>query len=589
MTRPTVDERRAALQCRHPSWVRTTVDQHLADAVSEFGDRPLAITDEVTLTYRQIWDRAELLAKGLQSVGVRPGDRVAMVMANHPEFLPLVMAVWRCGAAAIPVNFLFKAQELAYVVGQSQCRVIITMDTFRGMDYLAMLDDFAPGWRAGHVDAFPSLARVIVLGNAPVDSGGPAGNAGVSPLDVDGLAALGASQVEPLPAVKATPDDAAVVMYTSGTTGLPKGVIQTHDGLRRTAYGTAHHRAFEDGRRILFALPLYHAFALVEGMLACTFVGGAVIPQPIFDPATTFAGIERHRASDLLLVPTMSVALLEYPDRHRYDVSSMRSLLAGAAPTPVWVWEKLRDLFAISEVFTGYGMTELTASTVLTAPGDPLEVVSTTVGTPKNAGVAGIEALGWIGTEYATCDPFTGALLPVGAEGELIARGPTATHGYFANPAETAKLRLPDGWIRSGDLGRVNAQGYIELTGRSKELYKTGGELVAPKEVEEVLVKLEGVAQAYVIGLRDDRWGEIGCAWVVMTPGVAAPSEADVIEWCRARLAKFKLPRHVLFMNADELPMTPTGKVQKFRLIEVAQNWLSRSSSLLVGDSSPPD
>ena len=563
----TVEERRGALQGRHPVWERMTVDDHLARVTDEHPDRPLVITDDVTWSYRDVRDRAELLAYGLRACGVMPGDRVALIVANHPDFLPLIMAVWRLGAAAIPVNFLFKAQELAYVVGQSRCRVVMTMDGFRGLDYIAAFDELAPGWRTGEMPDFPDLARVVVLGRAP---------AGV--LDVDALAAMGAADIRdgaPLAPSPAAPDDAAVVMYTSGTTGLPKGVIQTHDGLLRTGYSTAHHRAFEDGRRILFALPLYHAFALVEGVIATTFVGGAVIPQLIFDPATTFAGIERHRASDLLLVPTMSVALLEHRDRHHYDLSSMRSVLAGAAPTPVWVWEQLRDLLGIDEVFTGYGMTELTAATTFTAPGDELEMVSTTVGRPKDAGAAGVEAWGWLIAQYATVDPFTGALLPPGAEGELVARGPTATPGYFANADETAKLLLPDGWLRSGDLGRVRPDGYIELTGRAKELYKSGGELVAPKEVEAVLVDHPAVAQAYVIGLPDDRWGEIGCAWLVLTPGAIAPSEAEIVEWCRPRLAKFKLPRHVLFLTADELPTTPTGKVQKFRLIELAQKHLA--------------
>ena len=535
----------------------------MARVTAAHGDRPLVITDDGQWTYSDVQQRAEQLARGLRSCGVVPGDRVALIMANHHEFVPLVMAVWRLGAAAIPVNFLFKAQELAYVVGQSQCRVVITMDSFRGLDYLAALDEFAPGWRIGEASDFPALAQVVVHGHAPD---------GV--LDLDGLAKLGAADETPLAPSPVDPHDTAVVMYTSGTTGLPKGVRQTHDALLRTAYSTAHHRAFEDGRRILFALPLYHAFALVEGLLAATYVGGAVIPQLIFDPTTTLAGIERHRANDLLLVPTMSVAILELPDRHRFDLSSMRSLLAGAAPTPVWVWQQLGDLFSITEVFTGYGMTELTAATTLTAPGDPLEVVSTTVGKAKDAGSAGMEDHGWEIAEYATVDPFSGELLAAGEEGELVARGPTATPGYFCNPEETAKLLMADGWVRSGDLGRVRPDGYIVLTGRAKELYKSGGELVAPKEVEAVLVEHPAVAQAYVVGLADDRWGEVGCAWLVLAPGASAPSEDEIVEWCRARLARFKVPRHVLLISADQLPATATGKVQKFRLVELAKERL---------------
>ncbi len=567
---PTISERRDALEAQYPSWIPTTVDRHLAQVAEEFPDRALVLTDDRMWTYQEINDYAEVLALGLRSCGVEPGDRVAVVMANHAEFLPVVIAIWRLGAAAIPVNFVFKAQELAYVVGQSRCRVVVMMDEFRGNNFVESFDEFAPGWRDGMCAEFPSLGRVVVMGSAPV---------GV--LSLNDLAKIGSKVVsEILGYSPAGPNDAAVVMYTSGTTGLPKGVIQTHDGLLRTAYSTAHHRAFEDGRRILFALPLYHAFGLVEGFLASTFVGGAIIPQLAFDPGATLAGIERHRASDALFVPTMSVAIVEHPDRNRYDLSSMRAALAAAAPTPVWVWQQLRDLLDVHEVCTGYGMTEMTASTTLTCPGDALEVVNATVGRPKIAGCAGlVEYVGAV-VEYATVDPFTGELLAAGSEGELVGRGPTATPGYFGNAKETNALLLPGGWVRSGDLGRIRDDGYIELTGRSKELYKSGGELVSPKEVETVLAEHHAIAQAYVVGLPDDRWGEIGCAWLVLKPdaerpSTAAPTEPEMIDWCRPRLAKFKLPRHVMFLKAEVLPATPTGKVQKFRLVEMAKQRLN--------------
>ncbi len=565
-----VGTRREAIAARTPTWVPTTLDAHVAAVAATWPHRPLVLTDEVTLTYGDVLARAEVLARGLRALGVGPGDRVALVVANRPEFVPLVVAVWRLGAAVIPVNFLFKADELAYVVGQSACRVVVTMANFRGVDHVAAFDQFAPGWRhlsgtAGALEAFPELAAVVVLDDAPAEV-----------TDLAALAAMGAADTSPLAPSPAAPADPAVVMYTSGTTGQPKGVLLSHDNLVRQAYATAYHRAFEDGRRSLFALPLYHAFGLVEGLLAVTVVGGAVIPQLAFDPADTFRGIERHRATDILLVPTMSVALLEHPDLDRYDLSSLVSCLAGAAPTPVWVWQQLRDRLGLEEMFTGYGMTELGGASVETEPGDPLEVVSATVGRPKQAGVAGVAERGGDIAEYATVDPFTGALLPAGEEGELVSRGPTSTSGYFAKPAETAALLLDGGWVRSGDLGRVRPDGYLELTGRSKELYKSGGELVSPKEVEELLTSHDAVGQAFVVGLPDDRWGEIGCACIVLSPE-ASVAEDELLALCRAELARFKVPRHVLFFDAADLPATATGKVQKFRLIELAQARLDRA------------
>ncbi|MCW5747066.1 MAG: acyl--CoA ligase [Alphaproteobacteria bacterium] len=558
-----IAQRRAALAARYPVWTPATLDAVLAQAAARHPDRPLVMTDDATLSYRDAMARAEALARGLRGEGVRAGDRVALIMANHADFVPLVFAVWRLGAAVIPVNFLFKARELAYVIGQSECSAVITMAAFRGLDYLAALDEIAPGWRQGRSTAFANLRSVVVHGGD-----------GSEPHAFERLLARGQADTSPLPPNPAKPHDAAVVMYTSGTTGLPKGVIQSHDNLARSAYGGAYHQAFEDGRRTLFSLPLYHAFALVEGLLAALFADGAIIPQLTFDPATTFAGIERHRATYLMLVPTMSVALLEHPDVNRYDLSSLIAVLAGAAPTPVRVWQALKDRLGIREVFTGYGMTEVGAATTITAPDDDLSMVAQTVGRPLDAGAAGIPELGGVLAEYKTVDPLTGEDLPKGSVGELCSRGPTSTSGYFAKPAETAALLLPGGWVRSGDLGRVRPDGYLELTGRSKELYKSGGELVSPKEVEELLTGHPAVAQAFAVGVPDDRWGEIGCAWIVPSPG-AHVSADEIIELARQRLARFKVPKHVLFLEASELPTTPTGKVQKFRLVEMARQRLA--------------
>jgi len=560
-----MEQRRAALAARYPGWEPATLDAFLAAAADRHPDRPLVLTDDTRITYRGVVERAEALARGLRREGVRAGDRVALIMANHPDFVPLVFAIWRLGAAAIPVNFLFRAKELAYVIGQSECRAVITMASFRGLDYLAALDEIAPGWRQGKCAAFPNLSSVIVFGADSSD-----------PRSLDTLLARGAADNTPLEPNPASPSDSAVVMYTSGTTGLPKGVIQSHDNLARSAYAGAYHQAFEDGRRTLFSLPLYHAFALVEGLLAALFAGGAIIPQLVFDPPTMFAGIERHRATYLMLVPTMSVALVEHPDIKRYDLTSLFAVLAGAAPTPVRVWQELKDRLGVKEVFTGYGMTEVGAATTATAPDDELSMVAQTVGRPMDAGAAGIPELGGLIAEYKTVDPLTGADLPPGSVGELCSRGPTSTTGYFAKPDETAKLLLPGGWIRSGDLGRVRPDRYLELTGRSKELYKSGGELVSPKEVEDLLTGHPAVAQAFAVGVPDDRWGEIGCAWIVLSPGAGATSD-ELIGLARDRLARFKVPKHVLFIEATDLPTTPTGKVQKFRLVDMAKQRLQHA------------
>jgi fatty-acyl-CoA synthase len=366
------------------------------------------------------------------------------------------------------------------------------------------------------------------------------------------------------------PDGLGDILYTSGTTGSPKGVMVTHDMVQRTAFASALTRAFEDGRRILFSLPCYHMFGYVEGLLAALFVGGAIIPQTAFSPVGYLRGVERHRATEILCVPTMTVALLEHPDRAAYDLSSLFALLSGAAPAPMWLWERARSDLGVTEITTGYGMTEAGGAMTLTLPEDPVERLTSTVGRIKLAGPAGLSdgAL----AEYRTVDPISGDDLPAGVEGELASRGPTSMLGYWRKPEETAKA-LHGGWLRSGDLGRVLEGGYLQITGRSKELYKSGGELVAPKEIEELLSGHPGVSQVYVVGAPDERWGEVGCAFVVRDPASEVEAEA-LIALCRARLARFKVPRHVFFVDAADLPLTPTGKVQKFHLARRAGDLL---------------
>ncbi len=551
-------ERRAALRARHEPWVPRTLDAMLAECAAEHGDRPLVLTDDRTLTYTEVDAWATRLADGLVARGVRPGDHVGVILANYPAFVPLKFAIARAGAVAIPFNFLYRRDELAYVLAQSGCRTLVTMSRFAGLDHLAMLDDIAPGWEHGPTAALPGLHDVVVV---PVD-----GNTRDGVLTLDDLAAAGDANQGASTDATTAPGSVGDILYTSGTTGAPKGVMVSHDAVLRTAYSSALTRAFQDGRRILFSLPCYHMFGYVEGLLAAMFVGGAIIPQVSFDPVGYFRGIERHRADDILCVPTMTVALLGNSDREQFDLSSLSAILSGAAPAPVWVWERAQRELGLTEITTGYGMTECGGAMTLSLPEDRLEVHSTTVGRVKLAGDAGVA--GGDLCEYRTVDPTTGDELPAGAEGELVSRGPTHMLGFWDKPDETA-VALRDGWLHSGDVGRIGADGYLQVTGRTKELYKSGGELVMPKEIEELLTAQPGVSQAYAIGVPDDRWGEIGCAWIVPDDGALVDAD-ELLALCRDKLARFKVPKHVLFTTAAELPTTPTGKVQKFRLAQRA-------------------
>jgi len=553
---PTIEQRRSALRERRPVWREQTLIESLDAAAQEWGERPLVITDDRTLTYAQVAEWAHRLGDGLAALGVRPGDHVGVLMANYPEFVPIKFGVAAAGAVAVPLNFLYQRDELAYVLAQSRCKVLITMTGFMTLDYPGMLDDIAPGWTTGDGGAtLPELEHVVLLSTD--------GRSRSNVLNIDGLTALGEANPAAAAPNGVTPDTLADILYTSGTTGSPKGVMVTHDAVLRTAYATALTRAFEDGRRILFSLPCYHMFGYIEGLMGAIQVGGAVIPQTSFDPVRYFAGVEAHRATEILCVPTMTVALLEHPSRSKWDLSSVFALLSGAAPAPTWVYERARKELGVTEITTGYGMTECGGAMTMTRPEDDLAMHSTTVGAVKLAGAAGVDDLL---CAFKVIDPLTGEDLPPGAEGELVSAGPTMMLGYWEKPDETSAA-LQEGWVHSGDLGRLRDDGYLQITGRSKELYKSGGELVMPKEIEELLTGEPGISQAYAVGVPDDRWGEIGCTYVVLEPGSALTTD-DILEICRTKLARFKVPKHVVLISANDLPKTPTGKVQKFRLVQ---------------------
>lgn len=561
LTLPSITARQQALEAVHAPWQSRTLDQQLAHTAQRYPDRAFVITDERAWTYAEMDAWVDRLACGLVAAGVQPGEHVAVVLANYPEFVAIKFAIARVGATMVPVNYLNRRDELGYVLRQSDAVALVTMDRFRDLDYLGALDELMPGWeQQGGGTAFPKLRRVFVFPTTPD---------GVR----DGATSFARLERAPgstaLPAAAANPEALSDIIYTSGTTGAPKGVMLSHDMMLRAAYGSAYGRAFEDGHRILFSLPMYHVFGYVEGLLSAMFAGGAIVPRIRFDAADTLEAAEKHGATDLLLIPTMTLALIDEQKRQQRALPALHATLSSGGRAPAYLWDDLREWLGTAEITTGYGMTECTASTTVTRPDDPTSRLLESNGRLRDAGAAGIAAKGGRAVEYRVLDPATGLDVPPGEMGELVAKGLGVTQGYYKNPQATAAAFTADGWLHTGDLGCIDADGYLRLTGRLKESYRCGGETVMPTDAEDCLVMHPTVLHAYVVPVPDPRMGEVGAAFVVARSGATIDAEA-LLAYCRENLARFKVPKYLLPVTATEVPVTPSGRARKFMLTKIA-------------------
>jgi fatty-acyl-CoA synthase len=558
---------RTELDARFRSWRPRTISELFNESVERYPDRVLIRTGDATYTYTQVQEWSRALAGGLLERGIGPGDHVAMVIGNHPEFVAVKLAIAQVGATAVPINYLLRPLELGYVLRQSDSVLAIIMNHFRDADYLAGLDELMPGWvEAGGGEEFPELREVVVF-------------------DVDGSGTNGATSLRDLASTSHAEDviaaesrvtayDPSDVLYTSGTTGGPKGVVLTHDMVVRTAYGAAYSRAVEDGRQIAFAMPMYHVFGYVECLMTALFVGGTLLPQAQFDPHEMLSWVEQHGVNEIVCVPTMTLALLDAAENNRFDLSSLHTVFSSGGKTPANLWDRIDEVLEPRWIITGYGQTETTAATAMTLPEDDRSLLRTTNGRLRQAGAAGDPELGGLLADYKVVHPVTEKELPPGEQGHLLVRGPIVTKEYYRKPDETRAVMTNDGWLRTGDLGTLT-DGFIKLTGRIKESYRCGGEQVLPSEVELVIEQHPAVDAALLVGVPDDRMGEVGFAFVVLQNGATA-TEDELIEFCHERMARFKVPAHLMFTNDEALPRTVTGKIQKFVLAETASQLLAQ-------------
>ena len=511
-----------------------TIGDNLARTVARFPDAE-AMVDVPSgrrWTYLELDADVTALALGLLAVGVEAGDRIGIWAPNCPEWTVLQYASAKVGAVLVNVNPAYRSHELAYVLGQSGLRMLVSAVVHKTSDYRAMIDEVRSQW--------PDLREVVYIGEASWDE----------------LVAAGAgASMDQLVARMSTldSDDAINIQYTSGTTGFPKGATLSHHNILNNGFFVGELVSYTEHDRICLPVPFYHCFGMVMGNLAATSHGACmVIPAPAFDPAATLKAVEQERCTSLYGVPTMFIAELGLTDFATYDLSSLRTGIMAGSPCPVEVMKRVIAEMNMSEVAIAYGMTETSPVSTMTRVDDDLARRTETVG----------RVIPHI--EVKVVDPAMGRVVGRGAPGELCTRGPSVMLGYWNEPDKTAEAIDAAGWMHTGDLATMDEGGYVSIVGRIKDMVIRGGENVYPREVEEFLYSHPDIADVQVIGVPDPKYGEELVAWVVMRPGSEPLTAEGVRTFCDGRLAHYKVPRYVHVV--DGFPMTVTGKIRKVEM-----------------------
>ncbi len=515
-------------------------------------------------TYQEYRDRANAVAKGLLALGLHKGDHIAILAANLPEWPLLMLGAAKAGLVLVTINPLLQAAEVEYILKQGDVQGLFFMASVRNYDHLATIRALTtPGPRNGEVtsERFPMLRYVSLMGMAPAPL---LEQEGWRPTLVREMVADGAAiNDEVLRERQASiiPSDPAILMYTSGTTGFPKGARLSHYGLvntivlinERFAPLLEREGLARTDIRFSVMLPFFHIAGIV-GLLIPLYLGGTACPLLVFDPVKAMQVISREHCTSSGGVPTMLLAMLQHPDFARYDLSSLKFVSSGAAPVPVTLMEEVKARIG-TDIGIAFGQTESSGIITSTLPNDPFELKAATVGKPMPH------------IDVKIIDPATGAVVPVGERGELCYRGFVAMMGYYKMPEQTAETIDGEGWAHSGDLATMNAQGYVNIVGRLKDMVIRGGENLFPREVEEFLIRHPKVADVQVIGVPDAFFGEELLAVVIPKAGEPL-TEQELRDYCHGQISHQKTPRYFQFVDA--YPMTASGKVRKFVLREQA-------------------
>lgn len=538
-----------------PALREITLGQMLDEAIAQYPDNEAVVYVDrnFRLTYREFGKLVDDVAKGLMALGVQKGEKVAIWASNVPYWVVFQFATAKIGAILLTVNTFYKSAELEYLLKQSEAENLVLIDSFRDTDYVQIVYDLVPELKTqqrGYLQSerFPDLKRVIFMG--------PEKHRGMYSIpEVVSLARMVSEEEYLARQASLSPHDVVNMQYTSGTTGFPKGVMLTHYNIGNNGFWIGENQRFTSKDRICLPVPLFHCFGCVLGVLAAVSHGATLVILESFNPLMVLSSVEEERCTALYGVPTMFIAVLEHRSFDRYDLSSLRTGIMAGAPCPVPVMEKVIDKMHMREITICYGLTEASPVMTQTRVDDSIEHRTQTVG----------RAMPEI--EVTIRDPETNQPVPFGVQGEVCCRGYNVMKGYYNNPDATAAAIDVEGWLHSGDLGTMDEQGYVRITGRLKDMIIRGGENIYPREIEEFLYRMEGIKDVQVVGVPSRKYGEEVGAFIILKEGFDYAPE-DIKDFCRGKIARYKIPKYIAFL--DEYPMTASGKIQKYKLRELA-------------------
>jgi len=504
-------------------------------------------------SYGEFNRRVDDLAQGLLSIGIEPGDHVGIWARNVPDWLTFMFATAKIGAVLVTVNTSYKSHELAYVLKQSDMKALALVDRYRDVDYISTIYELVPELRSdprGHLNSseYPFLKSVIYVGQEK--------HRGM--YNTNELMLLGAhSESERLNGMRDSIacDDVVNMQYTSGTTGFPKGVMLTHSNILINGWSIGERQRFTSGDRLCLPVPLFHCFGIVLGVLAVLTHGGTLVMLEEFDPLRVLAAVQKEKCTALYGVPTMFIAELNHPMFDMFDLSSLRTGIMAGSPCPEDVMRRVINDMHCSEMTIAYGLTEASPVFTQTSVDDTVERRVSTVGTKLP------------GIEVKIINPEDGSEVAAGEQGEICCRGYNVMKGYYKMPEATTKTIDGEGWLHTGDLATVDEYGYYKITGRIKDMIIRGGENIYPREIEEFIYTIPGVSDVQVVGVPDKKYGEVVGAFIIRTPD-SDLSAADVRDYSLQKMARYKAPKHVFFVDA--FPLTASGKIRKFKLREMA-------------------